>query len=140
MPASASVKLKDFVIFCKSIQMYWFYFGSYAINNSLISRKLSGVNTSTEKQEKLWHFLFRILRTECGEKTAAFLRYAKIFGQEWTRYLPKVSCERLYRLSWCSLNINIWCFEYVENEISENLSLPKIITVLLSWDPSIFRP
>ena len=35
--------------------------------------------------------------------------------------MPKVSFEQLNHLSWCSLNMNIWCFEYVENETSEKL-------------------
>ena len=131
-------KLKNLILF--SVEAYIdTLILLYAIDNSLISRKWSSVNTSTEKWTKTWQFLFRILWPQSGEikrKPPHFLQYANTFRQYWIRYLPKVSCERLNHLSWY---IIIWCFEYVENEISENLSLPKVIKVLLYWDKSTFR-
>ena len=108
-----------------------FYFGGnkqYIIFNL---KKIIQTEYKHRKTGKNFALFFRILRAECWEIHRKLLQYNNIQRYLDIQRCSKVSCERLNHFSW---------FEYVASKMSEKLSLPKVITVLLSWDPNIFRP
>ena len=62
----------------------------------------------------------------------------KYFYYNTFNFYLKFAVNRLNYLDRFSLNINIWCFEYVENKISKKFSLPMVITLFLSVDANMF--